>query len=375
MHNIEELVGKELGGCKIEKILGYGGMGVVFYGIQNPLDREVAIKVLLPQYSSKENFKKRFLLEAKSVAKLEHKNIVTLYTAGEENDILYLVMQYIDGISLMEVMENKKRVRCAQALECITQVAQGLAEAHEHGLIHRDIKPANIMVTRKNVLKIMDFGLAKILADDSFDLTQTGTFLGTPQYMSPEQWESKTLDCKTDIYSLGVTFYFLISGVRPFDAKTLPLLMNKHLSYTPPSVHTLSRSIPQEFSIVISKMLEKNRINRYRNCHELIKDLELLKNVLKGKTEKVNIITKRQEVSTKRKTGPITINQNQKTKDGFVKPTTPKKAKTKGSWFFGFLLLLTIAVLIYACVNHWEGVLKLKNWVVQFTYTIIQKFK
>jgi len=291
---------KQLGQYKLLKKLGEGGMGAVYLAEDTGLGRKVALKVLPKKLAGDKEFLSRFRREAQATANLNHVNIVSAYAVGEELGFNYYAMEYCDGESLDSLLKQQKRLACDQAVEIVMQVARGLKHAHEHGIIHRDIKPANIMICAPLrsagfqpagadagkmpalqegfVAKILDLGLAKTVGGTEQQFyTQAGVALGTPHYLSPEQARSdKNIDGRTDIYSLGATFYHLVTGQTPYTAPTAAMIMVKHINEQLPNPQELNADIPDGVAHVIMRMTAKKPEDRYRDCKELLDDLELV---------------------------------------------------------------------------------------------------
>ncbi|RME81633.1 MAG: serine/threonine protein kinase, partial [Planctomycetota bacterium] len=266
---------KEFGDYKVEEILGQGGMGVVYKALQKSLDRRVAIKFLPLAYD--EELRKRFLLEARMAAKVNHPNIVTIYTFGIANESLpYFVMEYIEGKGLKDIIHENKRIPFQQIVDYAIQMAEALDYAHEQGVIHRDIKPANIMVTKRGHIKIMDFGLAKTKSHFA-SLTQSGDILGTPYYMSPEQAQGKTdIDERSDIYSLGVVLYEMITGIKPFKGDSSHVVLYKHIYESPLPPSQFVANLHLSLETIVLKCLEKDPSQRFQSAKELLRTLQSL---------------------------------------------------------------------------------------------------
>lgn len=267
---------QRLGKYKLIRKLGEGGMGVVYLAEDTDMLRKVALKVLPKKFVSDTQSLTRFKREAHAAGKLNHLNIVGAYDAGEDAGHHYYVMEYCDGEPLNVVLKRQKSLALDNALDIVIQVAQGLKHAHDQGIIHRDIKPANIFITGAGVAKILDLGLTKDIndSDNSFN-TQTGVALGTPHYISPEQARGKQdIDGRTDIYSLGATYYHLITGQTPFFGATSAVIMSKHMNEQLPNPQDIREDVPDSVAHVIGNMMAKNRDDRYRNCDELLEDLE-----------------------------------------------------------------------------------------------------
>ena len=215
-------VGRILGGCDIHEKIASGGMGVVYKATQLNLGRTVAVKILAEDLSNDATFVRRFMLEARAAAQLSHPNVVHINDVGQYHGIYYFVMEFIDGDNLREVLQTEEKLPARRALEIARQVCEALQHAHKRGIIHRDIKPENIMLTSEGVVKLADLGLAKRVDVDAVDsLTHAGSVLGTPFYMPPEQAKDfSKVDCRSDIYSLGVTLYRTISGEVPYRGRT-----------------------------------------------------------------------------------------------------------------------------------------------------------
>jgi serine/threonine protein kinase len=256
---------------KIIEKLGEGGMGVVYKAKDTRLDRTVALKFLPPELTSDEESKKRFIQEAKAAAALNHPYICTVYEIDEAEDQTFISMEYIEGHSLKDKLKDGP-LDVDEAKNIALQVAEGLNEAHEKGIVHRDIKPANIMLTKKGQAKIADFGLAKL--SWGADLTKPATIMGTVAYMSPEQAKGEEVDHRTDIWSLGAMLYEMLSGERPFQKTQEQALIFTILNDKSTPLSLLRSDIPSHIEQVIDKALAKKAGERYQNVQELIQDLK-----------------------------------------------------------------------------------------------------
>ena len=265
----------KIGHYTIVSELGRGGMGVVYKAHEESLNRFVAIKVLGDHLSEDPTFVARFVREAQAAAALSHPNIIQIFFIGEDTGRHYFVMEYVSGKSLLAMVRAEGRIGNPRAAQYMLQATNGLAAAHDKGFIHRDIKPANLMVTEQGLLKIADFGLA-LPSDATTKLTATGMLMGTPGYLSPEQCRGEGVDRRTDIYSLGVTYYELLSGRMPFQADSPLALLHKILQEEPPDITSLSDSVDPETQRIVNRMIAKDREKRYQDCHELAGDLEKL---------------------------------------------------------------------------------------------------
>jgi len=269
---------------RIIKKLGAGGMGEVYLALDTKLDRKVAIKVLPPDSLAEENLKKRLIREAQAAAKLEHPNICAIYDVNEADSLTFIVMQYIEGETLAEKMERKP-LGLSTALAIAEHAAEGLAEAHAHGIVHRDIKPQNMMITPRGQLKILDFGLAKqIRSSDTVDndaqtatlLSRPGLVVGTVPYMSPEQVQGDPLDASSDIFSLGVTLYEILAGKHPFKDKSAAVTMSRILLGEPIPTEQFHAQVSPELQTLLSKMLCKDKAARYQSAQDFLTDLRHL---------------------------------------------------------------------------------------------------
>ncbi len=269
------MIGKTVGNYKIIKELGRGGMGVVYKAHQISLDRMVAMKVLPQHLTSDAAFIKRFENEARAIASLNHPNIVQIYDIGHEGDVHYYTMEFIDGSSLDQIIYREGCLSVERACNVILQVARALHYAHQHGIIHRDIKPSNIIFDKSNRAKVADFGLA--LQERTTRLTVDGSIVGTPEYMSPEQAIAEPATVRSDIYSLGVVFYELLTGKVPFEGESALVILKKIESLEPTWPRSLKPEIPLEVEKVVQKMMAKKPRARYANCEELIRDIIRLK--------------------------------------------------------------------------------------------------
>ena len=269
---------------RILKKLGAGGMGEVYLALDTKLDRKVAIKILHADQLAEEHLKKRLVREAQAAAKLDHPNICAIYDVNEANSFTFIVMQYIEGESLAQKMEREP-LPLSTTLTMVEQAAEGLAEAHAHGIVHRDVKPQNMIVTPRGQLKILDFGLAKQMhPSDTVDneaatatlLSKPGLVVGTMPYMSPEQVQGEPLDPSSDIFSLGVTLYEMLAGKHPFKDKSAAVTMSRILLGEPIPTEKFQTQVSPEIQNLLSKMLRKDKAARYQNAQDFLTDLRQL---------------------------------------------------------------------------------------------------
>jgi len=263
----------QLGRYVIESEIGRGAMGVVYKATDSVLQRIVAVKTvnMALEREHADKYEARFYQEARAAGGLNHPNIVTVYDAGKAGDVVYMAMEYIQGVELRSLFTEGTPMGVAQALSIAAQVAEGLGYAHQAGVVHRDIKPANIMVVADGPVKITDFGIARMRA--SADLTQTGVMLGSPKYMSPEQVIGKRADHRSDIFSLGVILYEMLTGAAPFSGENVTALMYQIVNFAPPAPSAVNRAVPEMLDFIVAKMLAKLLEERYPDARELARDL------------------------------------------------------------------------------------------------------
>lgn len=269
----------EIPGYQLLQKLGKGSMGIVFKAKQTSVDRLVAVKILLDALAQNKEFIKRFQREAKIAAKLSHNNIVNAIDAGEVNGRHYFVMEYVEGSTIKDALDQKKVFDEKVALRIVMAVAEALKHAHERGLIHRDIKPENVILTKDGNVKLADLGLARLTADEKWAMSEAGMAIGTPYYISPEQVRGQVdVDIRADIYSLGATFYHMVTGQVPYDGTNPSDVMRKHVDkntvLVPPD--HLNTRLSSGLGMVVETMMAKNRENRYGNPDDLILDLKCL---------------------------------------------------------------------------------------------------
>jgi serine/threonine protein kinase len=265
------------GSYVIEGEIGRGGMGVVYSARDLKLKRRVAIKLLPPELAFRQEIKKRFIREAQTAARLSHPHIVPIHTVGEDNDLVYFVMGYVDGESLAQRLRRRGRLPVEESRRIMKETADALGLAHATGIIHRDVKPDNILLegTRRRVM-VTDFGIAKALSEaGAGTLTGTGVALGTPTYMSPEQAAGESdIDARSDIYSLGVVAFEMLSGKPPFKAPTVPGVLMKQITEPPPDLVRLRSEIPEELAATVMRCLEKDPEARWPTADALRRALE-----------------------------------------------------------------------------------------------------
>jgi eukaryotic-like serine/threonine-protein kinase len=259
---------------ELQRRVGRGGMADVFLARDQLLDRPVALKVLFPEFAQDPAFVERFRREAQAAANLNHPNIVSVYDWGEAAGTYYIVMEYIDGRSLADVLRNEGRIRPDRAIDATIAIALALASAHTSGVIHRDIKPANILITRDGQVKVADFGIARALnTAHEQDLTQAGSVMGTASYFSPEQAQGHPLDARSDLYSVGIVLYEMLTGKPPFTGESPIAIAYKQVHEAPVPPSAVVPTTPPGLEGITLQLLAKNPADRYANCGDLITDL------------------------------------------------------------------------------------------------------
>jgi serine/threonine-protein kinase len=287
--------GRMIGHYRISHLIGKGGMGEVYLAWDTKLDRSVALKLLPAHFTSDADRVLRFMQEARAASALNHPNIITIYEIGEETGTHFIATEFIEGQTLRQLMESSPQ-NLSDVLEVIIQVASALAAAHNNGIVHRDAKPENIMVRPDGLVKVLDFGLAKLLSRRGSSnrnnqtpkpeiKTAPGLILGTLQYMSPEQANGQPIDARTDIFTLGVVLYELIAGKTPFDGENAIAIIDSILSAETPLLAQERKDAPPELQRIVNKALRKDKEQRYRTCDEMMADLRSLKQELELKSK------------------------------------------------------------------------------------------
>jgi len=274
---------------RIIELLGEGGMAFVFKAKDEQLERFVAIKTLKPSYLENENFVTRFKREAQTAANLNHPNIVQIFDWGVEENEPYFVMEFIEGTTLSTVISKNKKIKINDVLHIGVQVSSALQAAHESNLVHRDIKPGNIMITPNGRIKVTDFGIVSIQNEDS-DMTKSGTILGTANYISPEQAQGSSVSSKSDLYSLGIVMYEMLSGRTPFIGETPISIATQHLTEKPRPLIEFVEKIPSGIDKIILKLLNKKPESRFKSAEDLRAALIQQKSYLQMNETKENLI-------------------------------------------------------------------------------------
>ncbi|HZV02296.1 MAG TPA: protein kinase, partial [Planctomycetota bacterium] len=276
MTNASELVGRTIGGTyRIVRKLGEGGMGAVYEAVDN-IDRKVALKVMKPEFAKTKDFADRFKREAMAAAKFKHPNSVDVYNFGQDGDVCFLALEYVSGRELRDVIRENGALPPLRAADIALQVLAALEKAHAAGIVHRDMKPQNVMIASedgRDVAKILDFGIAK-MKDASGPQTQLGTIMGTVAYMSPEQARGEVVDGRSDLYSVGIILYQMLTGEVPFTGKSSMELIKKQIEQAPPPLRTKHAEIPVALEQVVMKALAKRREDRYQDARSFAKAIE-----------------------------------------------------------------------------------------------------
>jgi len=272
----EDLSGQKIGDYHVLRRLGSGGMAQVFLAEQQSLGRQVALKVLHAQLAGDASYVQRFLNEARAAASLVHPNIVQIYEVGQAGGVHFIAQEYVQGENLAQRMQRDGALTPGLVLEVLRQVVSALCKAQELEIVHRDLKPENILLSRSGEMKVADFGLARVLGTDTKTLTQVGVTMGTPLYMSPEQIEGRPVDARSDIYSLGVTCYHLLSGEPPHDGDTALAIAMQHLNSSPKSLETVRQDLPRGLVRVVHQMLSKQPDQRPASPRRLLAELRNL---------------------------------------------------------------------------------------------------
>jgi serine/threonine-protein kinase len=268
MNDSGPATGMTFGHYRLLGLLGKGGMGVVYRAEHEHLARVVALKLLTPQLAESAGFRERFQREARLAASLDHPNVVAVYDAGESNGTLYLAMRFVDGTDLASVLAREGKLDPDRAASVATEVAAALDAAHARGLVHRDVKPANVMIDSERCY-LTDFGLTKPFEAETTALTAAGQFLGTLDYVAPEQIDGRQVDGRVDVYALGCMLHECLTGSRPFPRETAVAVMYAHLHEPPPRPSELRPGLPTAIDAVIAKAMSKDRDDRYPTCGQL----------------------------------------------------------------------------------------------------------
>ncbi|MEO8889171.1 MAG: Stk1 family PASTA domain-containing Ser/Thr kinase [Jatrophihabitantaceae bacterium] len=267
------------GRYELGELIGYGGMAEVHRGRDSRLGRDVAIKVLRADLARDPSFLHRFRREAQAAAGLNHPSIVSVYDTGEDTgpdgvSQPYIVMEFVEGRTLREILKAEGRLPARRAMEITADICGALDFSHKNGIIHRDVKPANVMITLTGAVKVMDFGIARAVADNAVTQTQTANVIGTAQYLSPEQARGETVDARSDVYSTGCLLYELVTGSPPFQGDSPVAVAYQHVRETAPAPSVRNPDVPRALDSIVMKALAKNQLNRYQSAGEMRSDLQ-----------------------------------------------------------------------------------------------------
>src|SRR4051794_23841714 len=255
--------GDVFAGHRVESVAGRGGMGVVYRAVHLALDRVVALKLIAPAFAGDPDFRARFVRESRAAASIEHPNVIPIYWAGEEQDVLYISMRWVDGWDLRQLIKTEGALEPARAAHIVAQMGAALDAAHERGLVHRDVKPANILLTGDDHAYLTDFGLIKRADDGSTRISSTGGLVGTAGYVAPEQIRGERVDARTDVYSLGCVLFHTLTGRTPFAAPAEGAMLVGHLQEDPPSTGD------EAFDAVVRRALAKDPADRFQSAGDL----------------------------------------------------------------------------------------------------------
>ncbi|HWH94289.1 MAG TPA: serine/threonine-protein kinase, partial [Baekduia sp.] len=259
-------IGSEFAGCRIEGVLGRGGMGVIYRATELRLGRSVALKLIATEQASDPEVRERFEREARLTASIEHPNVVPVYGAGEEDGHLYLVMRYVPGTDLHHLLRQDGRLAPARAASIVAQVAEALDAAHAAGLVHRDVKPANVLIGGEHAY-LSDFGITRVQASDT-RITDSGNWIGTVDFMAPEHLRGEPTDARADVYALGCVLHTALTGTPPHRRTTVPATITAHL-HAPPPRPSDTPGVPAAFDAVIARALAKEPADRYPSAGDL----------------------------------------------------------------------------------------------------------
>lgn len=330
----------------MEKI-GGGGMAVVYKAKCSLLNRFVAVKILRQDFTNDEEFVKRFRIEAQSAASLSHPNIVSIYDVGHEGEIHYIVMEYVDGTTLKEYITQKGAIGWREALNISIQICSAIEHAHRNNIVHRDIKPHNILLTKDRIVKVTDFGIARAVSSST--ITMVGSTIGSVHYFSPEQARGGFIDEKSDLYSIGVTLYEMVTGRVPFDGETPVAVALKHIQLEAQPPLEINQDIPLGVNNIIIKAMKKEQNKRYQTASELLEDLYM---VLKNPDSEIHLSEEPDDESPTRRMQALS-KENIGLKDEYLmKEKGKEKEKKKGDrltfWLAVLTSVLIISVFMYA---------------------------
>ncbi len=340
--NLEGKTFGKNGRYKLIAYIGGGGMAEVYRGYDNSLQREVAVKILREEYINDSDFIKRFRCEAQSAAKLIHPNIVNIFDVGVENNVYYIIMEYIKGETLKEKLQREEKFSITQALNIALQIAQALKIAHMNNIVHCDIKPHNILINEAEIVKVADFGIARAIT--SATLACTDTILGSVHYISPEQAKGISVNHQSDIYSLGIVLYEMLTGTVPFTGETPISIALKHIQEIPQSVKKVNNNISRKIAAIVNMSIEKEITARYINIEEFIEDIKTSLTQYKANNFKEDKETATKLVKIPKINNTLTDKKKEK---GNIENNNRKKSQT----------FIIIAILFLSLIGFTTGVL------------------
>lgn len=327
----------------LEKI-GGGGMAVVYKAKCTLLNRFVAIKILRSEFTNDEEFVKRFKVEAQAVASLSHPNVVSIYDVGHQDDVHYIVMEYVDGMTLKEFINKHGAINWQDAVKITIQICSAIEHAHKNNIVHRDIKPHNILLTKDGIAKVTDFGIARAVTSST--ITMVGSTIGSVHYFSPEQARGGFIDEKSDLYSLGIALYEMVTGKVPFDGDTPVAVALKHIQEVPVEPHKLVPSLPYGVNEIIMKAIQKEQNLRYQTATSMINDLNRVLVQPQGGFVGVDNFNGQSTIRMKPVNSPRPANES---RNEYNKNTDGKKEKKKNQvayWIAGITSIFVIALAI-----------------------------
>lgn len=359
------IIGRVIGDCRVEKKIAQGGMGAVFKAHHVNLDIPVAVKFLPKTFAkASRNNIDQFIMEARSAAKLQHQNIIGVLNVGFEKGLHFIVMQYVDGKNLKEILNEKKRFEPAEALEIISQICLALDMARRHNIVHRDVKLSNIMIDSLEVVKLADLGLAQQLTDESLE-EKRNSLIGTPYFMSPEQAKNpRAVDHRADIYSLGCTFFQMVTGELPFKSNDLHELLRMHLEAPIPNPRDIVPEIPKKVSEIIMKMMAKKPEDRYETTLEIKEKIDGLLTQLRKPSTRISKVSANLRSKVSKPSVAKSDDSREKVLKNYENLKTPMTLKIASTVIL-FLLILNIALAIHMKVNVKPG-LKYDVYVGEF---------
>ncbi|WP_181348855.1 Stk1 family PASTA domain-containing Ser/Thr kinase [Thalassobacillus sp. CUG 92003] len=355
----------------IDNMIGGGGMANVYHARDKILDRDVAIKVLRLEYGDDEEFIARFHREAHSATSLSHANIVNIYDVGEEDDIYYMVMEYVDGLTLKQYIQQNSPISVEEALDIMRQITSAISHAHDNGIVHRDIKPQNILIDHYGHAKVTDFGIAMALSATA--LTQTNSVLGSVHYLSPEQARGGMATKKSDIYSLGIVLFELLTGRLPFSGESPVSIALKHLQHDTPSLKRWNPDTPQSVENIVLKATAKDPFHRYESVSEMEEAIEVafdpdhinepvftIPDDEDEQTKAIPVITE-ESFSNNQEGDTIVHTNGQQTKTHPEKETPPPKKKKKKRWIWAVSIVTVLLLAAIAAIFMIPGIIQPKD--------------